>query len=55
MLLIQVAAAVLLLLGSTLIFRALIEIDAPPRPRPNVRSLPRPQAEEPEIRLPRAA
>jgi hypothetical protein len=52
---IQVAAAVLLLLGSGLIFRALLEIDAPMRPRANVR--PRPRAAEPEaeIHLPRAA
>ncbi len=55
MLLIQAAAAVLLLLGSALIFRALLEIDAPTRPRPTVRPFPRPQPEEPEIRLPRAA
>jgi hypothetical protein len=54
-LLIQVAAAVLLLLGSALIFRALIEVDAPPRPRANVRPLPRPHAEETDVRLPRAA
>lgn len=55
MVLIQAAAAVLLLLGSALIFWALFEIDAPTRPRPNVRPFRRPQAEEPEVRLPRAA
>jgi hypothetical protein len=54
-LLIQAAAAVLLLLGSALIFRALFEIDAPSHSRPTVRPFRRPQAEEPEIRLPRAA
>ena len=32
MLMIQIAAAVLLVLGSALIFRALLEIDAPTRP-----------------------
>ncbi len=55
MLLIQVAAAVLLLLGSALIFRALIEVDAPPRRRASVRPLPHPHADEPAIHLPRAA
>ena len=55
MLLIQVTAAILLLLGSALIFRALIEVDAPSRPRPTARPLPRPHADEPEFRLPRAA
>jgi hypothetical protein len=33
-LLIQILAATLLLLGSGLIFRALVEIDRPARPRP---------------------
>ena len=55
MLLIQVAAAVLLLLGSALIFRALIEVDAPPRPRANVRPRRRLIEPEPEIHLPKAA
>jgi hypothetical protein len=56
-LIIQVVAAVLLLLGSGLIFKALIEIDAPNHPRATVRPRPRPLPEEPEaeIRLPRAA
>jgi hypothetical protein len=61
-LLIQIVAAVLLLLGSGLIFKALAEIDAPVRPRPLVRPrLDRP-AELPltrragnRVRLPRAA
>jgi hypothetical protein len=52
---IQVAAAVLLLLGSALIFRALLEIDAPFRPRTTVRPRPRPAEPEVEIHLPRAA
>ena len=55
MLLIQVAAAILLLLGSVLIFRALLEIDAPTRPRPSVRPRLHPPADETEIHLPRAA
>lgn len=37
MLLIQIVAAVLLLLGSSLIFRALAAIDAPVRTRPVIR------------------
>ena len=37
MLLIQVVAALLLLLGSGLIFKALAEIDAPTRPQPIMR------------------
>ena len=53
MLIIQVVAAVLLLLGSGLIFRALLEIDAPTRPRATVR--PRPAEPEAEVHLPRAA
>jgi hypothetical protein len=55
-LLIQIAAAALLLLGSWLIFRALLEIDAPARPR-HVAS-PRPRLTDPEpqpFELPRAA
>jgi len=54
-LLMQVAAAVLLLLGSALIFRALVEMDAPPRRRPALRPVSRPRADEPEVHLPRAA
>ena len=55
MLIIQVVAAVLLLLGSGLIFKALLEVDASSRPRATAR--PRPRAAEPdtEIDLPRAA
>jgi hypothetical protein len=52
---IQVAAAVLLLLGSGLIFRALLEIDAPTRPGTTLRPRPRPVEPEPDVRLPRAA
>ena len=56
MLLIQTAAAALLLLGSWLIFRALIEIDAPTRTRQSVRPRPRFTDPEPErFELPRAA
>jgi hypothetical protein len=54
-LLIQIAAAALLILGSGLIFRALVEIDLPPRPRLVHRSRPRPAEAEPVVRLPRAA
>jgi len=54
-LLIQLAAAALLLLGSWLIFHALLEIDAPPRPRPQRRSRPQPVEPEAEVHLPRAA
>jgi hypothetical protein len=54
---IKLVAALLLLLGSGLIFKALLEIDALARPRPTARPRPRPHPEEPEIdiRLPRAA
>ncbi|HSD67024.1 MAG TPA: hypothetical protein VLF95_10000 [Vicinamibacteria bacterium] len=55
MLIIQVVAALLLLLGSGLIFRALLEIDAPSRPRAAVRPRPRPHDPESEVDLPRAA
>ncbi len=57
MLIIQVVAAALLLLGTGLIFKALLEIDAPNQPRATIRPRPRPLPEEPEaqIRLPRAA
>jgi hypothetical protein len=54
-LIIQVVAAVLLLLGSGLIFKALLEIDAPTRPRDTVRPRPRPSESEAEVHLPRAA
>ena len=52
---IQIAAAVLLVLGSGLIFRALLEIDAPTRPKGIVRRHIRPAEAEPQIRLPKAA
>ena len=55
MLIIQVAAAVLLLLGSGLIFRALLEIDTPTRPRAIVRRHPRSAAPEARVQLPKAA
>jgi hypothetical protein len=59
-LLIQVVAAVLLVLGSGLIFKALVEVDAPSRPRPLIRNRhDRPETEPVErtspTRLPRAA
>jgi hypothetical protein len=54
-LIIQVVAALLLLLGSGLIFKALLEIDAPTRPSATVRTRPRPVEPEAEIHLPRAA
>jgi len=54
-LMIQIAAAVLLVLGSGLIFRALLEIDAPTRPQGIVRRHLRPAEPEPEIHLPKAA
>jgi hypothetical protein len=54
-LLAQLVAALLLLLGSWLIFRALLEIDAPSRPRPVVRPRPRPAEPEADVQLPRAA
>ena len=52
---IQIAAAVLLVLGSGLIFRALLEIDAPSRPQGTIRRHVRPAEPEPEIHMPRAA
>ena len=55
MLIIQVVAAVLLLLGSGLIFKALLEIDAPNRPRATVRPRRRPAEPEAGIHLPKAA
>ena len=51
---IQIAAAVLLVLGSGLIFRALVEIDAPTLPGGVVRRL-RPVEPESEMHLPKAA
>jgi hypothetical protein len=54
-LMIQIAAAVLLVLGSGLIFRALLEIDAPTRPQGIVRRHIRPAEPEPQIHLPKAA
>jgi hypothetical protein len=59
-LLIQVAAAALLLLGSGLLFHALLAMDAPPPSRPIVRRF-RVVSDAPEVRvrrrrdLPRAA
>lgn len=55
MLIIQVVAAALLLLGSGLIFRALLEIDAPTRRSTSLRSRPRPAEPESDVDLPRAA
>ena len=52
---IQIAAAVLLVLGSGLIFRALLEIDAPTRPQGLVGRHIRPAEPEPQIHLPKAA
>jgi hypothetical protein len=54
-LMIQIVAAVLLVLGSGLIFRALLEIDAPTRPQGIVRRHFRPAEPEPQIHLPKAA
>jgi hypothetical protein len=54
-LMIQIVAAVLLVLGSGLIFRALLEIDAPNRSDGVVRRHIRPARPEPEIELPKAA
>jgi hypothetical protein len=52
---IQIAAAALLLLGSALIFRALLEMDVPTRPSSAVRR-PRHPVEHPsDMDLPRAA
>ena len=55
MLIIQVVAALLLLLGSGLIFKALLEIDSPTRPHATVRPRPLPAEPEAESHLPRAA
>jgi hypothetical protein len=54
-LLIQIAAALLLLLGTALIFRALLEIDALDRPRATVGPRPLPAPSESDTDLPRAA
>jgi hypothetical protein len=54
-LIIQVVAAALLLLGSGLIFRALLEIEAPTRRPTRLRSRPRPAEPESDVDLPRAA
>jgi hypothetical protein len=54
-LLIQIAAALLLLLGTGLIFRALLEIDSLDRPRPAVRPRRLPAPSDSDIDLPRAA
>jgi hypothetical protein len=54
-LIIQVAAALLLLLGSGLIFKALLEIDAATRPRAAVRPRRRLVEREDDVHLPRAA
>jgi hypothetical protein len=54
-LIIQIVAALLLLLGSGLIFRALLEIDASERPRPTVRHRRLASPPESELDLPRAA
>ncbi|HXK10442.1 MAG TPA: hypothetical protein VMT70_12410 [Vicinamibacteria bacterium] len=55
MLVIQVAAAGLLVLGSWLVFRALVEIDAPGHPRLQARPRLRPADSREELHLPRAA
>lgn len=55
MLIIEFAAAVLLLLGSGLIFRALIETDSPHRLSSAVRPRRRLAEPEPAVHLPRAA
>ena len=55
MLIIQVAAALLLLLGTGLIFRALLEIDASERPHEIARPRRLPDSAKSDIDLPRAA
>ena len=55
MLIIQAVAALLLLLGTGLIFRALLEIDASERPQAIARPRRLPAASESEVDLPRAA
>jgi hypothetical protein len=54
-LIIQIVAALLLLLGTGLIFRALLEIDASERQQPTVRPQRLPAPSDPDIDLPRAA
>jgi hypothetical protein len=54
-LIIQIVAALLLLLGSGLIFRALLELDASERPQPTIRPRRRPAEHESDFDLPRAA
>lgn len=55
MLVIHIVAALLLLLGTGLIFRALLEIDASERPQPTIRPRRRPAEPESDFDLPRAA
>ncbi len=55
MLIIQVVAALLLLLGTGLIFRALLEIDASERPHAIARPRSLPASSESDVDLPRAA
>ena len=55
MLIIQAVAALLLLLGTGLIFRALLEIDASGRPRVVARPRHLPASSENDADLPRAA
>lgn len=55
MLIIQAVAALLLLLGTGLIFRALLEIDASERHQTAVRPRRLPAPSESDIDLPRAA
>ncbi|HUL78070.1 MAG TPA: hypothetical protein VL691_12475 [Vicinamibacteria bacterium] len=55
MLIIQAVAALLLLLGTGLIFRALIEIDASERPRSISRTRHLPTSSDSDLDLPRAA
>jgi hypothetical protein len=54
-LIIQAVAALLLLLGTGLIFRALLEIDASDRPQAVSRPGRLPAASESDVDLPRAA
>jgi hypothetical protein len=54
-LIIQAVAALLLLLGTGLIFRALLEIDAAERPEFTARPHRLPASSESDVELPRAA
>jgi hypothetical protein len=54
-LIIQIAAALLLLLGTGLIFRALLELDASERPRAAARPRRLDAPEDSDLDLPRAA